>query len=175
MKNLFILLFSITFLSCSQREQRKEERASVSTISINLSHYKYPKQISINSKKGFVEYKNLNSILAASSDARLTAEANAKNGASDNKTVPLDETSLTEILNLFNAIDTAPQERNTFGDGMMSSIEAHTNEGKTIHLDQFNDRNVDEIAFIEAVLRTIAAKSKDTDVQKEMTALIEAL
>lgn len=166
MKNLLLFLL-LTFLSCSQKEQRKEERASVSTIIINLSHAKYPKQITINSKKGVAEFKNLNSVVAASADA--------KNHPSDSQTVPLDETSLTEILNLFNAIDRAPQQRTLHGNGMLSSIEAHTNDGKTINLDQLDDRHEDEIAFIEAVLRTITAKSNDPKVQTEMTALLEAL
>ncbi|MCY1234539.1 hypothetical protein D3C87_59780 [compost metagenome] len=166
MKNLLFLLL-LTFISCSQKEQRKEERASVSTIIINLSHAKYPKQITINSKKGVAEFKNLNSVVAASADA--------KNHPSDSQTVPLDETSLTEILNLFNAIDRAPQQRTLHGNGMLSSIEAHTNDGKTINLDQLDDRHEDEIAFIEAVLRTIISKSKDPKVQQEMTALLEAL
>lgn len=166
MKNLLFLLF-LTSISCSQKEQRKEERASVSTLIINLSHYKYPKQITIDNKKGTAEFKNLNSVLAASADA--------KNQPNDSQTITLDETSLTEIFHLFNVIDTSAQKRHEFGDGMLSSIEAHTNDGKTIHLDQSNDRREDEIAFIEAVLRIIAAKSKDAALQKETAALIEAL
>ncbi|RKS25198.1 hypothetical protein CLV94_0228 [Flavobacterium endophyticum] len=166
MKNILFLLL-LTCISCSQKEQRKEELASVSTIIINLSHAKYPKQITINSKKGVAEVKNLNSVVAASADV--------KNHPSDSQTVPLDETSLTEILNLFNAIDRAPQQRTLHGNGMLSSIEAHTNDGKTINLDQLDDRHEDEIAFIEAVLRTITAKSKDPKVQTEMTVLLEAL
>lgn len=167
MKNLLVLLVVANFLSCSQKEQRKEERASVSTLIINLSHYKYPKQITIDSKKGTAEFKNLNSVLAASADA--------KNHPNDSQTVTLDETSLTEIFHLFNAIDTTVQKRHEYGSGMLSSIEAFTNDGKTIHLDQSNDRREDEIAFIEAVLRIIAAKSEDAQTQKETTALIDAL
>lgn len=170
MKNLLLLLL-LPFLFCSQKEQRKEERASVSTIIIYLSHYRYPKQITVDSKKSVVEYKNLNSVLAASADARLTASKRNP----DSKTVSLDETSLTEILNLFEAIDTTPQERDNFGDGMISSIEARTNEGKIIHIEQWNNRHVDEVAFIEAVLRTIAVKSKNPEVEKETAVLIEAL
>ena len=167
MKNLLFLLLTITFASCSQKELQKEELASASTIVIILSHNQYPKQITIDCKKGTAEYKNLNAVLAASADA--------KNPASDSKTISLDETSLTKIIRLFDAIDTAPQKRTLHSDGMMSAIEAHLNNGKTLNFDQLNDRHIDEVVFMAAVLRAIAENSKDPQIQKETAALVKAL
>ncbi|WP_447637550.1 hypothetical protein [Flavobacterium microcysteis] len=163
MKKLLLLVVIALLSSCS----KKEHKEVFSNIVINLSHSQYPKQITIDSQKSQVEYKNLNDALAASADANK--------GLSDSKIVPLDEASLKEILNLFEAIDTTSQKRNKSEEGMYSSIEAHAKDGKILNIDQLNDRHADEVAFIEAVLKNIAVASKDPEVQKETKILIQAL
>jgi len=163
MKKLLLLVVIALLSSCS----KKEHKEVFSSIVINLSHSQYPKQITIDSQKSQIEYKNLNEVLAASADANK--------GLSDSKIVPLDEASLKEILNLFEAIDTTSQKRNKSEEGMYSSIEAHAKDGKILNIDQLNDRHADEVAFMEAVLKNIAVASKDTEVQKETKILVQAL
>lgn len=163
MKKILLLIAVVFFSSCLKKEQKEH----FSTININLSHSQYPKQITIDSQKSQIEYRNLNEVLAASADANK--------GLSDSKIVSLDETSLKEILNLFEAINTTTQKRNKTEKGMYSSVEAHAKDGKILNIDQLNDRHADEVAFIEAVLKTIASKSKDSTVQGEMAVLIKAL
>lgn len=163
MKKVLLLIAVAIFSSCLKKEQKE----NFSTIVINLSHSQYPKQITIDSQKRQVEYKNLNEVLAASADA--------DKGPSDSQIIPLDEASLKEILHLFEAIDTTSQKRNKSEEGMYSSIEAHAKDGKTLNIDQLNDRHADEVAFMEAVLKTIASKSKEGKVQGEITDLIKAL
>lgn len=161
MKKVLLLIAVAIFSSCLKKEQKE----NFSTIVINLSHSQYPKQITIDSQKSQIEYKNLNDALAASADK----------GPSDSQIVPLDDASLKEILHLFEAIDTTSQKRNKSEEGMYSSIEAHAKDGKTLNIDQLNDRHADEVAFMEEVLKNIAAASKDPEVQKETKILIQAL
>ncbi|TPD67060.1 hypothetical protein [Flavobacterium microcysteis] len=163
MKKILLLIAVVFFSSCLKKEQKE----IFSTIVINLSHSQYPKQITIDSQKSQIEYKNLNEVLAASADANK--------GLSDSKIVSLDEASLKEILNLFEAIDTTSQKRNKSEKGMYSSIEAHAKDGKILNIDQLNDRHADEVVFMEAVLKSIAVASKDTEVQKETKILVRAL
>lgn len=163
MKKVLFLIAVVFFSSCLKKEQKE----NFSTIVINLSHSQYPKQITIDCQKSQIEYKNLNEVLAASADANK--------GVSDSQIVPLDKASLNEIISLFEAIDTTSQKRNKSEEGMYSSIEAHTKDGKTLNVDQLNDRHADEVAFMETVLKTIATKSKSPNAQKEMEILIKAL
>lgn len=163
MKKLLLLVVVALLSSCT----KKEHKEVFSSIVINLSHSQYPKQITIDSQKSQIEYKNLNEVLVASADTNK--------GLSDNQIVPLDGASLNEILNLFEAIDTTSQKRNKSEEGMYSSIEAHTKDGKILNIDQLNDRHADEIAFMKAVLKNIAAKSNAPNAQKEMESLIKAL
>ncbi|MEZ0004952.1 hypothetical protein ABH942_000295 [Flavobacterium sp. 28YEA47A] len=163
MKKLLLLVVIALLSSCA----KKEHKEVFSSIVINLSHSQYPKQITIDCQKSQIEYKNLNEV--------LTASADANKGVSDSQIVPLDKASLNEIISLFEVIDTTSQKRNKSEEGMYSSIEAHTKDGKVVNLDQLNDRHVDEVAFMKAVLKTIAAKSKAPNAHKEMEVLIKAL
>lgn len=163
MKKLFFLMTLVFLSSCVKNEQKED----FSTIIINLGHSQYPTQIIIDIPKSQIGYQNLNVVLAASADADKTIP--------HNQIVFLDKTSLSKIMDLFYAIDRTPQERNKSAEGMYSSIEAHTKDGKILNIDQLNDRHADEIAFMKAVLKNIAAKSNAPNAQKEMESLIKAL
>ncbi|MDQ7961970.1 hypothetical protein [Flavobacterium lindanitolerans] len=163
MKKLFFLMTLVFLSSCVKKEQKED----FSTIIINLGHSQHPTQIIIDIQKSQIGYQNLNVVLAASADADKTIP--------HNQIVSLDKTSLSKIMDLFYAIHMTPQERNKSAEGMYSSIEAHSDNGKVLNMDQLNDRHADEIAFFEAVLKTIAKKSKDPNVQREMDDLIKGL
>ncbi len=163
MKKVFLLIAVVIFGSCVEKEQKQD----FSTIIINLSHSQYPKQIIVDCQKSQIGYQNLNVVLAASADVDKTIP--------QSQIVSLDKTSLNKILDLFYAIDTTSRKRNKSDEGTYSSIEAQAKDGKTLSIDQLNDRHADEVAFIEAVLKTIASKSKDSTVQGEMAVLIKAL
>lgn len=165
MKNLLAL--AILFFSCSQKEQDKKENSTTSMIVLNFMHYKYPKQIIVNIKEKYVIYRNSSLLIPASS--------NPENHPSENKLLILDDTSIMKIIQLFDAIKEFKLERNTYGDGMLTAIEAYTNDGKIIELHQMNDRHQDEIDFIESVLGIVESKSADLKVKKEAKVLMEAL